>query len=80
MAIKPRLVSWTSRILRESPERSFPLFKIEARLEMRDVDDRALQEPLRPYAAQLQKMVIVLLAGETTRLAPLAVGRFDTAC
>ena len=76
-AIKPRLVSWTSRIWRESPERSFPMFKIEARLEMRDVEDRALQEALRPYAAQLQKMVIVPLAGETTRLAPWAVGRFD---
>ena len=75
--IKPRLVSWTSRIWRESTERSFPLFKIEARLELRDVEDRVLQEALRPYAAQLQKMVIVPPAAETGRLAPWAVGRFD---
>jgi len=53
------------------------MFKIEARLELRDIEDRALQEGLRPYSAQLQKMVIVPLAGETTRLATWAVGRFD---
>jgi hypothetical protein len=76
-AIKPRLVSWTSRIWRESPERSFPMFKIEARLELRDIEDRALQEGLRPYSAQVQKLVLVPLAGETTRLATSADGRFD---
>lgn len=78
LPIKPRLVSWTSRIWRESPGRSVPLFKIEARLEIRDIEDRALAEALRPYAPQLQKIAIyVLHPDESPRLAPWAVGRFD---
>jgi hypothetical protein len=78
LPIKPRLVSWTSRIWRESPGRSVPLFKIEARLEVRDIENRALSEALRPYAAQLQKIAIyVLHPEETQRLASWAVGRFD---
>jgi hypothetical protein len=78
LAIKPRLVSWTSRIWRESPGRSIPLFKIEARLEVRDIDDRALAEALHPYAVQLQKLAIyVLHPEESARLASWAVGRFD---
>jgi hypothetical protein len=76
--IKPRLVSWTSRIWRESPGRSIPLFKLEARLEVRDVENRALQEALRPYGAQLQKIAIyVLHPEELERFAPWAVGRFN---
>ena len=78
LPIKPRLVSWTSRIWRESPARAIPLFKIDARLEVRDIDDRGLQDALRPYAAQLQKIAIyVLHPEESPRLAPWAVGRFD---
>ena len=78
LPIKPRLVSWTSRIWRESPGRSVPLVKIEARLEVRDVENRALSEALRPYAAQLQKIAIyVLHPEESQRLALWAVGRFD---
>ena len=78
LPIKPRLVSWTSRIWRESPGRAIPLFKIEARLEVRDVADHALQEALRPYAAQLQKIAIyVLHPEESPHLASWAVGRFD---
>ena len=71
-------MSWTSRIWRESPGRAIPLFKIEARLEVRDVADHALQEALRPYAAQLQKIAIyVLHPEELPHLASWAVGRFD---
>jgi hypothetical protein len=78
LPIKPRLVSWTSRIWRESPGRAIPLFKIEARLEVRDVADHALQEALRPHAAQLQKIAIyVLHPEESPHLASWAVGRFD---
>ncbi len=44
LAIKPRLTAWTSRIWRESPGRPIPLFKIEARLEIRDIENRALAE------------------------------------
>ena len=78
LPIKPRLVSWTSRIWRESPGRAIPLFKIEARLEVRDVADHALQEALCPYAAQLQKIAIyVLHPEESQHLAAWAVGRFD---
>jgi len=78
LPIKPRLVSWTSRIWRESPGRAIPLFKIEARLEVRDIEDKALQDALRPYAVQLQKIAIyVLHPEESPRLAPWAVGRFD---
>ena len=70
--------SWTSRIWRESPGRAIPLFKVEARLEVRDVENRALQDALRPYAAQLQKIAIyVLHPEESQRLASWAVGRFD---
>jgi hypothetical protein len=77
-AIKPRLVSWTSRIWRESPGRSIPMFKLEARLEVRDVESRPLQEALRPYAAQLQKInIYVLHTEEMQRLAQWAVGRFE---
>ncbi len=71
-------MSWTSRIWRESPGRAIPLFKIEARLEVRDIEDKALQEALRPYAAQLQKIAIyVLHPEESPHLASWAVGRFD---
>lgn len=78
LPIKPRFVSWTSRIWRESPGRSIPLFKIEARLEIRDIESRVLQEALRVYAAQLQKIAIyVLHPEESQRLAAWAVGRFD---
>ncbi len=45
---------------------------------MRDVENRALQDALRPYAAQLQKIAIyVLHPEELQRLASWAVGRFD---
>ena len=78
LPIKPRLVSWTSRIWRESPGRAIPLFKIEARLEVRDIQDKTLQDALRPYAVQLQKIAIyVLHPEESPRLAPWAVGRLD---
>jgi hypothetical protein len=77
-ALKPRLVAWTSRIWRESPGRSIPMFKLEARLEPRDVENRALAHALRPFAGPLQKITIYLLhPEETQRLAPWAVGRFD---
>jgi hypothetical protein len=78
LALKPRLVAWTSRVWRESPERAIPLFKLEARLELRDVEDKALAEALRPFASQLQKIAIYLLhPEETPRLESWAVGRFD---
>jgi hypothetical protein len=78
LAIKPRLTAWTSRIWRESPGRPIPLFKIEARLEIRDIENRALAEAMRPHATVLQKIAIyVLHTEETPRLAPWAVGRFD---
>jgi len=77
-AVRPKLMTWTSRVWRESPERTFPMFKIEARLEPRDVEDNALSQALRAYAPQLQKIAIyVLHSEETPRLAPWAVGRFD---
>jgi hypothetical protein len=45
---------------------------------VRDVENRALQDALRPYAAQLQKIAIyVLHPEESQRLASWAVGRFD---
>ena len=70
LPIKPRLVSWTSRIWRESPGRAIPLFKIEARLEVRDIDDRGLQDALRPYAAQMQKIAIYVLHPKSRRVLP----------
>lgn len=77
-ALKPRLVGWTSRVWRESPGRSVPLFKLEARLEPRDVEDRALAQALRPFSGPLQKVAIYLVHPEDIgRLAPWAVGRFD---
>lgn len=77
-SVKPLLLTFTSRIWRESPERPIPLFKIEARLEPRDIEDRTLAAALQPYAAQLQSFAIyVLHTGETPRLAPWAVGRLD---
>ena len=78
LALKPRFVSWTSRVWRESPGRTIPLFKLEARLDPHDIEDRALADALRPFAAQLQKIAIYLLhPEESQRLAPWAVGRFD---
>lgn len=78
LALKPRLTTWTSRVWRESPGRAIPLFKLEARLDPRDIEDRALSDALRPYAAQLQKIAIYLLHPEEShRLAARAVGRFD---
>jgi hypothetical protein len=76
--VKPQLLTFTSRIWRESPERPIPLFKLEARLDPREIDDRTLSEALQPYAAQLQKLAIyVLHPDESPRLAPWAVGRLD---
>ena len=45
---------------------------------MRDVENRALSDALRPYAAQLQKFAIYVLHPEKSqRLASWAVGRID---
>ena len=78
LALRPKLMTWTSRVWRESPGRTIPLFKIKGRLEPRDVEDNALSQALRAYASQLQKIAIyVLHTEETPRLAPWAVGRFD---
>ncbi len=76
--IKPQLLTFTSRIWRESPERPIPLFKIEARLDPRSIENRTLSDALQPYAAQLQSFAIYALhTDETPRLAPWAVGRLD---
>jgi hypothetical protein len=78
LALKPRLLAWTSRVWRESPGRAVPLFKIDVRIEPRDIDDKELAQALRPFAAQLDKVAIYLLhPEETPRLAPWAVGTFD---
>jgi hypothetical protein len=77
-AIKPQLVSWTSRIWRHSPDGIVPMFKIDARLDHHDIEDREIAEALRPFHAQLQKIAIyVVHAEEAKRLAPWAIGRFD---
>jgi hypothetical protein len=76
--VKPQLLTFTSRIWRESPERPIPLFKIEARLDPRTIEDKTLAAALQPYAAQLQSFAIYLVhTDETKRLAPWAVGRLD---
>lgn len=76
--VKPQLLTFTSRIWRESPERPIPLFKIEARLDPRDVEDKSLSAALQPHAAKLQSFAIyVLHTDESKRLAPWAVGRLD---
>jgi hypothetical protein len=76
--VKPQLLTFTSRIWRESPERPIPLFKIEARLDPRTIEDKTLAAALQPYAVQLQSFAIYLLhTDETKRLAPWAVGRLD---
>jgi len=78
LALRPKPMTWTSRVWRESPGRTIPLFKIDTRLEPREVEDNALSQALRPFAAQLQKLTLYLLhPEETPRLAPWAVGRFD---
>lgn len=40
LALRPKLLTWTSRVWRESPVRTMPLFKIEGRLEPREVECR----------------------------------------
>ncbi len=76
--IKPQLLTFTSRIWRESPARPIPLFKIEARLDPRDIEDRTLSAALQPHATKLQSFAIYLLhTDESPRLAPWAVGRLD---
>ncbi len=78
IAIKPQLLTFTSRIWRESPERPIPLFKIEARLDVRSIEDKTLSTALQPFATQLQSFAIyVLHTDESKRLAPWAVGRLD---
>jgi hypothetical protein len=70
-ALRPKLMTWTSRVWRESPGRSIPLFKIDTRLEPRDVEDNALSQALRPFSSQLEKLTIYFLhPEETPRLAP----------
>lgn len=45
---------------------------------MRDIDNRPLQDALRPFAPQLQKFnIYVLHTEEVKRLADWSVGRFD---
>jgi hypothetical protein len=78
LALRPKLVAWSARLWRESPERAVPMFKLDAQLEPGDIADRALSLALRPFAGQLQKIAIYLLhPEETQRPAPWAVGRFD---
>ena len=54
LALRPKLMTWTSRVWCESPGRTIPLFKIEARLEPRDVEDNALSQALRAYASPMR--------------------------
>jgi hypothetical protein len=61
LALKPKPLAWTSRVWRESPGRAVPLFKIDVRIEPRDIEDKALAQALRPFAAQLDKIAIYLL-------------------
>ena len=78
LALKPKPLAWTSRVWRESPGRTIPLFKIDVHIEPREIEDKALAQALRPFAAQLDKIAIYLLhPEETQRLAPWAVGHFD---
>ena len=75
LALKPCLTAWTSRIWRESPGRAIPLFKLDSRLDPRDIENRALAEALQPYAAPLQRIAIYLLHPEEShRLAAWASG------
>jgi len=76
--LKPRLMAWTARVWRESPERAIPMFKLDAEVELREVADRDLATALGPFATQLSKLPIYILnPDETQRLAPWAVGRLD---
>jgi hypothetical protein len=78
LALRPKPLTWTSRVWRATPGQTVPMFKIETRLEPRDVEDNVLSQALRPYASQLQKLLIyVLHSEEIPRLTPWAVGRFD---
>ena len=61
LALKPKPLAWTSRVWRESPGRTIPLFKIDVRIEPREIEDKALAQALRPFAAQLDKIAIYLL-------------------
>ncbi|HET6321641.1 MAG TPA: hypothetical protein VFF87_06280 [Hyphomicrobium sp.] len=76
--ITPRAISWTSRVWRHSRAGVVPLFKIDLALDIAAVEDRALQEALRPFEAQLQRFALYILHPEESKpLAPWAVGRLD---
>jgi hypothetical protein len=77
LALKPKPLAWTSRVWRESPGRTIPLFKIDVRIEPREIEDKALAQALRPFAAQLDRSRSIFCIEETQRLAPWAVGHFD---
>lgn len=77
-AIKPQLLTFTSHIWRESPERATPLFEIEASLDLGSIEDQALSTALQPFAALMQSFAIYVLHTEEPKpLVPWAVGRFD---
>ena len=76
--LRPRATAWACRVWRHSPAAGVHLFRIDASLDPAEVEDKALGDALRPFAAQLQKFAIyVLHPEETKRLAPWAVGRLD---
>jgi hypothetical protein len=78
LALRPKLLAWSARVWRESPERAVPMFKLDAQLEVGDVEDKALARALHPFSGPLQKIAVYLLhPEETQRPAPWAVGRFD---
>jgi hypothetical protein len=79
-ALKPRLLAWTARVWRESPDRAFPLVSLDARIDSRDIADPGLAEAVKPFATSLQAIKLYLVhADQSPPVAPWATGRFEVA-
>jgi hypothetical protein len=77
-ALRPKLMTWTSRVWRESPDRTIPLFKIDARLEPRAAPNGAVHLGLMQSAGAATDIVIsvVPMRVEAHRLL-FAVSTYD---
>jgi hypothetical protein len=77
VTVWPKLMSWTGRVWRTSPDSGLVLLKLDASLGLTELDNDNLRNLLNPFAAELSSFRLYLDQGAENRL-PLswAVGAF----
>src|SRR4051794_24360999 len=78
LALRPRLRSWSGRIWRADPETFQLMLKLEASIQISEVEDPELQAVLAPFAADLMAFALYLDYSDRGQLPlPWAVGAFN---